>query len=56
MNANIDDKQLLYFSKHILLPKFGIEGQEKLLSGTRSLKSEEGIDDIFHHLFLGVSE
>ena len=26
----LDDKELLYYSKHILLPRIGIEGQQKL--------------------------
>lgn len=46
MNANIDDKQLLYFSKHILLPKFGIEGQEKLLSSEITIFGLGGIGSL----------
>ena len=30
---DLDDEQLLRYSRHILLPEIGIEGQEKLLAG-----------------------
>ena len=32
----MNDQQLLRYSRHILLPEIGIEGQEKLL-GSRAL-------------------
>ena len=28
----MDDQQLLRYSRHILLPEIGVEGQEKLLA------------------------
>jgi adenylyltransferase/sulfurtransferase len=31
-NIDLDDQQLLRYSRHILLPEIGIEGQEKLLA------------------------
>ena len=42
----LNDKDLLYFSKHILLPNIGIEGQQKLNSSEVTVFGLGGIGNL----------